>query len=411
MKRRGVKESDPYDWEKAASDALAGGGGTAVVGVAGGGVISSNLGGVSVNQSHVAGGKNDVAMLHTIGGGAQITQMTVAGSNGGGSAIVDGYIVVQQQQRRRQQQMGATNNADSITGGLERGVDSTAQMATTEPLNIAQHRDKVSARLAARAILYYIISVCLWCFVSAQKDGATNHRLLMLDSQRNNAIGATGGGAASEGFDKNCNSTGGNGGLVQQLHLSNQQQQQGATSNNMLITQLQQQQQHSGGKVRRPRTHFYCIPLRFPHPLRAPLQFKTQTTTQYSHTAHLRIPHVCFSFNHPHNRYKYYSLNLLSRSLHILSLLSQYTSILPFITHFDSVCLIRLSPASKPFVFFFRLSHFAAGAVAANDGQPPPPPPASSSSSATFLAAGALRTSSVLNHNHVGWGWWWWWCH
>lgn len=149
MKRRGVKESDPYDWEKAASDALNGG-----VGVAGGGgttavasgVTSSNVGCVSMNQSHVPGSKNDAALLHTIAGG-QITQMTVAGSNGGGggggSAIVDGYMVVQQ--RRRQQTIGGggTNNADSLTGGVDRGLDSTAQMATTEPLNIPQHREKV----------------------------------------------------------------------------------------------------------------------------------------------------------------------------------------------------------------------------------------------------------------------------
>lgn len=147
MKRRGVKESDPYDWEKAASDALNGaavGGTTAVAS----GVTSSNLGGVSMNQSHVPGGKNDPALLHTIGGG-QITQMTVAGSNGGGSAIVDGFMVVQQ--RRRQQTVGGTNNADSMTGGVERGLDSAAHMATTEPLNIAQHRDKVSE---LKSILY-----------------------------------------------------------------------------------------------------------------------------------------------------------------------------------------------------------------------------------------------------------------
>lgn len=82
-------------------------------------------------------------------------------------------------------------------------------------------------------------------FASFQKDGPTNNRLLALDSQRNNATAGGAIGSGSEGFDKNCNSTGGSG---QPMHLSNQQQ-HGATANNILITQLQQQQQHSGGKV------------------------------------------------------------------------------------------------------------------------------------------------------------------
>lgn len=85
MKRRGVKETDPYDWEKSDQPTI----------------NSGNQGNLS-NQIQL---KND--QVNTAGGG--ITQMTVAGSNASGIE----YIA-----RRRIDTTG-----------------DTVQMATTEPAN------------------------------------------------------------------------------------------------------------------------------------------------------------------------------------------------------------------------------------------------------------------------------------
>lgn len=90
MKRRGVKETDPYDWEKTETPAINSG-----------------------NQGNLASQiqlKNE--QVHTAGGG--LTQMTVAGSNASGIEYVA---------RRR-------IDADTV------------QMATTEPAN--QHREKIT---------------------------------------------------------------------------------------------------------------------------------------------------------------------------------------------------------------------------------------------------------------------------
>lgn len=78
MKRRGVKESDAYDWEKS-NDSSAGGVGAAVVSTAVSGGGQSNL---PTNIQNHTKMKNEP----TIQG--NITQMTVAGSNGSGLEYV-----------------------------------------------------------------------------------------------------------------------------------------------------------------------------------------------------------------------------------------------------------------------------------------------------------------------------------
>lgn len=96
MKRRGVKETDPYDWEK--SDTPANNSGNQ-------GNLTSQIQ-LKHEQVHTAGG----------GGGGGITQMTVAGSNASGIEYI------------------AKRRIDT--------ADDTVQMATTEPAN--QHREKIS---------------------------------------------------------------------------------------------------------------------------------------------------------------------------------------------------------------------------------------------------------------------------
>lgn len=78
MKRRGVKESDAYDWEKS-NDSSVGGVGAAVVSTAVSGGGQSNL---PTNIQNHTKMKNEP----TIQG--NITQMTVAGSNGSGLEYV-----------------------------------------------------------------------------------------------------------------------------------------------------------------------------------------------------------------------------------------------------------------------------------------------------------------------------------
>lgn len=92
MKRRGVKETDPYDWEKTEQPA-------------------NNSSGNQGNLASQIQLKNE--QVHTAGGG--LTQMTVAGSNASGIEYVA---------RRR------IDTADTVQG------------ATTEPAN--QHREKIT---------------------------------------------------------------------------------------------------------------------------------------------------------------------------------------------------------------------------------------------------------------------------
>lgn len=84
MKRRGVKESDAYDWEKS-NDSSVGGVGAAVVSTAVSGGGQSNL---PTNIQNHTKMKNEP----TIQG--NITQMTVAGSNGSGLEYVSTLLVV-----------------------------------------------------------------------------------------------------------------------------------------------------------------------------------------------------------------------------------------------------------------------------------------------------------------------------
>lgn len=96
-KRRGIKENDPFDWEKQEH------------------AVASTIN--SCNMPSNMPSKPDAF------GQNNVTQMTVAGSNASGMEYVRRKVAI----------------IDPVTGA---DVLDTLQMATTEPVN--QHREKVS---------------------------------------------------------------------------------------------------------------------------------------------------------------------------------------------------------------------------------------------------------------------------